>query len=376
MLKVITDRTELFDSKKEWNELVQDNPFFRWEWMVNWVKFSAEIEPMVVVLVDDFGRWRAMAPFCRQTSRTRSRRIRFIGSGKVCSDYLNVVCDASIEDEFISELAAFLREVSTGKTPHARFNLLELEGVASNDRQVRKLIQNLEEHGFHYQTIESEGAWVADLPSDFAEMYSQMSKSMRRKVRAAEKRLDDEETTVFSSESAAFDGLWKSFVVLHQQRREMLGQPGCFEDSEFEEFLKTACHELVQEGLAELNVIEKSGKPFATSLSFISNQKWMMYQTGFDVSRYKESPGYQIVLQAIHRAIERGCTVFDFLRGDEPYKSRWLTDRVELAKLRIIPPTGEAIVRNNLWSSAKAIKYIATTVQENAKHLIYPIAIN
>ena len=41
------------------------------------------------------------------------------------------------------------------------------------------------------------------------------------------------------------------------------------------------------------------------------------------------SPGSLCVAQAVRLAIEEGLEVFDFLRGDEPYKHRWANARDE-----------------------------------------------
>ena len=42
---------------------------------------------------------------------------------------------------------------------------------------------------------------------------------------------------------------------------------------------------------------------------------------------------------AVRHAIEEGAATFDFLRGDEPYKSLWTHTHRELARIDLFPPT-------------------------------------
>ena len=331
--------------------------------MKNWLlHLEKDTTPFIVIATNQAGEWTGVAPFCRQTSVTLSKRIRLIGSGKACSDYLGLICKEDNEDQFTTDVATFLQDLANGSTNHSSFNLLELDGIRLDCRRTQKLLQALNSNGFQQTALPLEGSWVAKLPESVDEFRSNMSKSMRRKVKEAAKRLDNESTQVRSTTTDSFEELWPIFVDLHQQRRELLSQAGCFADSNFEHFLKNSTLALIENGLAELTVIEKDECPIASSLSLFNNDKWMLYQTGFDVRFQKESPGYQIVLQAVRTAIKRNFSEFDLLRGDEPYKARWNTDRIELAKVRMTPPTANAWVRNNLWNSAKSLKHFTNNL--------------
>ncbi len=363
MLRIITSFSEILESKSEWNRLAGANPFTSWEWMTNWLEhLEPNTEPLILVQPGSNGGWTGLAPFCRQTSATRSKRIRFIGSGKACTDYQNLICDLETENEFVSDVGALLCDIAKGKTSQAPFNLLELDGVSLADKRMQKFVAELENSGFKSTPLQIEGTWISELPESEVELIQSFSKSMRRKVKTAGKRLDRVDTRIISTYETPFDSIWPTFVDLHQQRRKMLKQAGCFANSAFEIFLKNSCRQLVDSGLAELTVIENSGEPLAASMSLFSNDSVMLYQTGFNAARKKESPGFQIVLQAIRSAISRKYKTFDLLRGDEPYKARWKSKRTQLTKMRIIPPTSNAVVRQNLWTSAKSLKSLAIQI--------------
>ena len=50
---------------------------------------------------------------------------------------------------------------------------------------------------------------------------------------------------------------------------------------------------------------------------------WGLYNSSFDPTLAALAPGMVLVWELIHEASAEGCTVFDLLRGDEPYKYRF-----------------------------------------------------
>lgn len=86
-----------------------------------------------------------------------------------------------------------------------------------------------------------------------------------------------------------------------------------------------------------------------------------MYQSGTDSSRMKLEPGYQMAVAAMQKSKENGYEHFDFLRGDEPYKSRWQTKRVDILRSRFVPRKLGARLKHNVWLTGQVIKnYLRT----------------
>ena len=145
----------------------------------------------------------------------------------------------------------------------------------------------------------------------------------------------------------------------------MLGQAGCFADLEFEQFLKSATMQLLERGLAEIIQISLDGQPIAATLLFHNHQTAFMYQTGFDPAMKQLEPGYLLIVASMLWSIESEFDTFDFLRGDEPYKSRWQTTAVELAKLRFVDTsTVGSQIRDNLWVNVRNAKSKVKQVKE------------
>src|SRR5262249_53229020 len=75
-------------------------------------------------------------------------------------------------------------------------------------------------------------------------------------------------------------------------------------------------------GCLWLDVLWDRDHPVAGLQAFLDRERrsFSFYLTGFDQRDARLSPGTVIVAHAIREAITSGYRVFDFLRGDEPYK--------------------------------------------------------
>ena len=62
------------------------------------------------------------------------------------------------------------------------------------------------------------------------------------------------------------------------------------------------------------------GAPVAAFLCLEYAGRVGLYNSGFDPARAQLAPGIVLLAHVIRDAIERGVPVFDFLRGEEPYK--------------------------------------------------------
>ncbi len=78
------------------------------------------------------------------------------------------------------------------------------------------------------------------------------------------------------------------------------------------------------------------------------------YQSGMDPQFGHMSPGFLANLVVIQQAITEGYGLFDFLRGDEPYKADWGARPVEMVRIRAVPPRVAPRFRLRFWQTAKA----------------------
>ena len=330
-IRVISTKDQLLQARSSWNQLSGNNPFQSWEWSFHWyaaVEYWAKLQ--VVYDEDASGAWTGLAPLVGCTTQLGAQKLYTMGSGSTCTDYTRLVTKQGQQQEFTKKLVNWMKD----QLEFGVSEVVEFDGVELETDTTKHLVASMQQQGYQASVIPVESCWKLDLNRSWELQNQTFSKKLRRKTKKAMKRLTDSSTTVELASESGFDSIWDQFVVLHQSRRNMLGQVGCFADQRFEQFLKNASESLIKRGLCELISISHQGAPIAAALLFHDQQNVFMYQSGFDPEYRSLEPGYMLIVAAMQWAIDRQFKTFDFLRGDEPYKARWNTKRIPHVKLR------------------------------------------
>ena len=162
------------------------------------------------------------------------------------------------------------------------------------------------------------------LPSSYDAYESTLSKSLRADIRRGK------------GEYLAVDNLGQLFE-LHNRRWRSRGLPGvfAFNRRQHEKWAQVAS----ERGWLRSGIWTIEGHAAAAIYAMSYRGTTSFYQSGFDPT-FRFSPGTLVLAASIKRAIEDGETMFDFLRGDEPYKRRWKpTHAVPNVRKVIVPPT-------------------------------------
>ncbi|MEM9413043.1 MAG: GNAT family N-acetyltransferase, partial [Planctomycetota bacterium] len=341
--------------REQWNDVAGNKPFQSWEWCFNWIRqidFSSQ--PFVLVETDENGQWKSIAPMARCKTKFGENKIYVMGSGKICTDYTGLITNDV--NSFSKKIANWLAERNENDSEN-RIEIIEFEGVESQSEQfvaIRKALQNA---GFVLHDMPLESCWKITLPGSWDELNQSFSKKHRRKTKKAIQRLADTDVQIRSALQNDFESTWDSFVDLHQQRRNNVGDSGCFVNSDFSRFLKSSVTKLANRGLANIFQIELRGKPIASTLFFHDRKNLLMYQTGFDPNVSTLEPGYLLIVATLKFAIENNFETFDFLRGDEPYKARWSSKQIPLSKMRFVDSsTFGSCIRDTIWTGNRKFR--------------------
>lgn len=356
--EIIHDLETLLANTNTWDRLAQDHPLLRASWMLGWIEHKIEhVTPSVIVGRNPQGEWVGIAPFCVDDQKAGMlRKLRMIGSGHACTDYVQLMCQPQFAERFSIELADWMTLQLRPGGQLGSIDVVELEGFCREHEPTNLFFEMLNANGLKSFELPIEGCWEVPLESSWESQNATLSKSLRRKTKKARQRLADSHSEIRSTDDHEFETLWPVFVELHQQRRQMLGQPGCFSDKNFHDWLYLATLDLISRGQAELTIILHEGKPLAACLVFNNGRQAWMYQTGFAPEQVKLEPGYQIAVHALGVAIKKGFKSFDFMRGDEPYKRRWNSRRVELTRTRLIPNRVAARIKNGIWMTGRTFR--------------------
>jgi CelD/BcsL family acetyltransferase involved in cellulose biosynthesis len=99
---------------------------------------------------------------------------------------------------------------------------------------------------------------------------------------------------------------------------------------------------MLKRGWLDFRLLRAEGEYVAASFTFVLNNTAFHYLTSCDVSERwsRYSVGTLITADAVQSAIAQGCTTFDMMRGEEPYKARFLGVRQQ--SNRIVFASSEA----------------------------------
>ena len=126
-IKVITTESEFLAIKDCWQQLTNE-PLRSWSWNYNWWKHLGQDYQLCLIkaVVDD--RMVGIAPFVIETRQGESC-LRYIGSGRTCTDYAQLIVDEDYTEEFCEAIAG---EVNRKDGPLSSVSLVELEGISAD----------------------------------------------------------------------------------------------------------------------------------------------------------------------------------------------------------------------------------------------------
>ncbi len=344
----------------DWNRLADGHPLRCHAWHATWWQHYADgrREKFVLVVRDDRGAVVAIAPWFIEPSTTRGRVIQWLGSGEVCSDYQSLLISRDHVEAATDALADWLMRAAVGGDASDRWDLLHLDAVEAVDEAVARLVSHLWTTGCTVMRDAAPSCWRIALPASWTGYVDSLSKSHRKQVRRFESRqLETGRAKLHTAHDAAsLENAFSILVDLHQRRRNSLGQPGCFSSPRFASFLRDAAARLFEANMLRLHWLEIAGQPAAAEFQLCASGVTYAYQAGVNPDLLDEEPGRIINIATLHYALGEGCTGFDFLRGDEPYKAHWRAAPIETVEYRIVPQRTLSQIRHGVWLAGDSVK--------------------
>ena len=156
---------------------------------------------------------------------------------------------------------------------------------------------------------------IIDLPTTWDDYLMMLDKKQRHEIRRKRRRFLEEHG---SPELVTWQGAGEGFQQFVEMHRDSGGSKGRFMTTRMEEFFASLAG---QDGWRVDVLHGEDGTPKAAALTWVDSGGFYLYNSAFDRS-LAGSPGIVLLTMLIERAIEAGAAVFDFLKGDEPYKFR------------------------------------------------------
>ena len=356
-LEVVTTKKEFQQLRDEWIELTEE-PLQSFDWNYSWWECLGQSFELRIYCLRNSQKLVGIAPFFVDKWFAQ-RRLRFIGSGATCTDYAKVIGLPEFE-------SAFVREISADVVADKSLSLVELEGLAGEAAN-SALGSELESNKYWRYDTDLEPTWILNIPAKWEEFVRLSKKSLRRKINKAIRRLTEGEVTVRTwPGEMEFEIAFEVLVDLHQERFISKGERGVFADERFREFLSSATKSLGDKQNAEILVAYSNDEPVGVQLYLVGPDGPQLYQSGARSSALNLEPGHLLFTFAVKRAIGRGFPVFDFLRGNEPYKPYWGAVPRPICRTRCVSKRFLPTVINRVYIKLRALK---NTVKGNRQNI-------
>jgi CelD/BcsL family acetyltransferase involved in cellulose biosynthesis len=317
---VLASAVELAAIEEEWRELSAAQPALSYfatpDWVLSWAEvFGAKSAIRVAVYRDSNGRLEAVVPLGRQRHRLHPRIPLDVtvwsnlGSGVGAADH----CGFAVAASRVGDVRHWL---SCQATRHSLLlsNLDEETGtplVPADTRPVR--------------TIKCPRLHIPDDPDKIGG-----SGKFRKQLRAYRRKVERLGITFRWLGPAVVDyRVLDTVFALHQRRGQAAGWSSTFTRDKADFHVRLVRRGHVGRGPAVV-LAERDGDPVGALYGFRSRDVFAFYQTGWRPELSETNLATVLVAEAIRFAGVDGATIFDFLRGSEPYKYRFgAVDRVD-----------------------------------------------
>jgi hypothetical protein len=353
---------ELAPFAADWDWLAAGNPFRSWAWTTTWWRHygrsttrSCNRRLFVLAAFDRGDRLVGIGPWYVDWSLASGRALRLLGTGEVCSEYLGILAELGAEEEVASALAEWLVGASL---PADRWGLVELTAVGEGDRPTALFVEELRRQGLMVHQRFGPSCWRVELPASWQEYTGMLSRHRRRQLRHLENRFVKSGRVVHhrAGRPAELVRAQEILIDLHQRRIGSLGASGCFSSKRFAAFHREVMFPLLDRGQLQLSWVELDGRPVVAEYVLCGGGVAYSYQSGFAPEFRHLSPGHLGNMTVIRRAIARGLSAVDFLRGDEPYKAHWGATPRRTLEFRIAAQPASARWRLGLWLAGSRAK--------------------
>ena len=288
---------------------------FEWNaaWWAHFGRFGRRLR--VLTFRSPAGELVGLAPL--MTSfwyATPLRRLSFLGTGT--SDYLDILAAPGWEQSVADCLYNTLETVSGWQI--ADFQQLRAGSLLRDcfPPAVSRLTV-LDALG--------EACPFLPLPSDWDALLRGLGKKTRANIGYYDRALAkvyEVQIGPVTTEADLNPALTRLFA-LHARRWNQRWLPGVFAGKRVQAFHRDAARRLLAQGWLRLFSLELDGETMASLYCFAYGDRMCYYQGGFEPTLARLSLGTVLTARAMQAAIAEGRGVFDFLRGDEPYKAKW-----------------------------------------------------
>lgn len=335
---IITETPAWDALKDEWNDLLAESithvPFLRHEFLQDWWKTLGGGEwpqgELAIITAHEADRLIGIAPLFRTQNRDGQSVLMFIGSFEIV-DYLDFIVRENDLDEFLTGLFTFLQ---SDQAPS--FDVLDLYNILNVSPSLAAVEKHTAGLPWRMEKETLQPARYIPIPGDWETYLAGIDKKQRHEIRRKMRRAEEsgyQTDLYFTTDPERVENDIRCFLRLMAQ------------DPEKEKFLTPLMREQMastircafENDCLQLAFLEIGGERASAYLSFKYLNKLWVYNSGVNRQLVEYSPGWVLLGYLLKWCNDNGIAEFDFLRGEEEYKTRFggadrFVNRVKLSK--------------------------------------------
>lgn len=357
--KVVTENAfELL--REEWKHLFAAtgcSPFLSWEWLSTWYKAFGENRSLFILRICREDELIGLLPLCLQNKKVfgmNLKQLGFIGEETGGADYLDLIVKSGDKAEILPAIFGFLKQENC-------FDSICLESLSSDSSTVgflqnfdkdetERRLRRVERTTEICPRINLAGGWETVLKQ------SKRASNFKRRRKQLEKMPNFEFRSVASpAETAA---AFERFYRLHEKRWSKDGGSELSGHPRLVSFQRDLVRTLGESGLLRFDELWVEGECRASVYGLDDGRAFYYYNSGYDLEWANFSVGLVLIGLSVEAAIERGNTIYDFLRGNETYKFDWANEEAELVTISLNRKTLPAFAqeaKNLAWIHLREI---------------------
>jgi CelD/BcsL family acetyltransferase involved in cellulose biosynthesis len=311
--RLVTTREELSELVPEWHALyarcAETTSFQNPHWLVPWARHFIANGNLRVYAHSEHGRLVAVLPLFVYGEPARAA---LLGAG--ISDYLDALVDptwssgAGTLSKLLGSAAESVQAIELHDLPDSS-PLLLAHSSASNalciDRSEYLRCPRLALNGDRQAFLNGLPGW---LQRNLRQGRNRLNRLGRVEMRVAE--------------PAQVPEFLESLFQLHGKEWQARGQTGVLAENAVQSFHREAAVGLVNDQELELIGLSLDDRLIGVVYSLVRGASHQ-YLSGIDPDFSRCNLGSLLIFEAIARALAKGFSVYDFLRGEEAYKYAW-----------------------------------------------------
>jgi len=345
MIKIIRNIEELENLKDEWDALLQEsrnnNVFLKYDWIYLWVKYFLDGKKrnslFIVCIYDKNNRIEAIAPFFIKSFFLFFKAVMFISHD--FSDYLDIIIHkqsnpgdivieilTAIRENHIANII-FLKQVSELLLGNIDNDDINKDNINNDDKHKEQYNYKNKQASYSLAYKESGDCYYIKLPDGVDAYMKQFNSKQRYNILSRVEKAKKKSVEYISPENIdgnSLDLLLDNFFKLHQKRWNEKGHGGVFNNGKIKSFFKEIFGSLFKSNILALSFLKYNNEFISAAVCFDYAGNRQVYLPGFDTKYSDLHPGIVLTYYNINEAIDKKYSEFDFLKGGEEYKKRFL----------------------------------------------------